>query len=152
MVNAKHFPQEATLVRARLDLVELTVKSMFASNTISARMVQAACGLVLQQWRVSVNPGTSLYYSVYHICTLQSCAGADCVYLITRFVGFYCQTKICDSNPCLNNGTCKADASNNLGYKCDCIDGFHGDQCEMDPCGPNPCKNGGSCSRFANQT
>jgi len=39
-------------------------------------------------------------------------------------------------NPCQNQGTCANSTDNNLGYKCQCLQGFDGDNCQYDrrPC------------------
>lgn len=51
----------------------------------------------------------------------------------------------CESNPCLNNGTCQ----NMLGrFECLCTSEFEGPQCQflkMVNCDSGPCKNGSFC-------
>ncbi|KAF3842281.1 hypothetical protein F7725_024232 [Dissostichus mawsoni] len=62
------------------------------------------------------------------------------------FRGTYCHENIndCESNPCLNGGTCIDKVSV---YQCICGDGWEGDHCEIniDDCSTNPCHNGGTC-------
>nr|XP_039260846.1 hyaluronan-binding protein 2-like [Styela clava] len=62
---------------------------------------------------------------------------------------FKCKEKdICDSNPCLNGGACRATDGT---FHCLCRPGYRGERCERkaekNPCLPNPCKNRGSCLR-----
>ncbi|XP_071255782.1 protocadherin Fat 2-like [Salvelinus alpinus] len=51
----------------------------------------------------------------------------------------------CDSNPCLNGGTCEEES--NGGFHCSCPESFHGPHCELDsnPCASQPCAHGGVC-------
>lgn len=65
------------------------------------------------------------------------------------FTGDFCEEDFneCDSNPCLNNGTC-IDIPN--GYNCSCISGYFGIHCEIDVAVCNitnetRCANGGVC-------
>lgn len=53
---------------------------------------------------------------------------------------------VCDSNPCLNGGTCK-DVFNK--FLCMCDSGWEGDQCgvDTDDCAPRPCTHG-SCKDY----
>ena len=46
------------------------------------------------------------------------------------YQGTQCQTQInaCESNPCLNGGTCISDAPN---FRCQCLDNFYGSKCEQ---------------------
>jgi len=55
----------------------------------------------------------------------------------------------CNSNPCLNGGTCVNRVDN---YTCDCLAGYIGNECEeeVDECDPNPCLNGGVCTDGVN--
>lgn len=55
-------------------------------------------------------------------------------------------TPVCDSDPCLNGGTCE-DLFNTFG--CICNSGWEGDQCEMDTddCASQPCVHG-SCKDY----
>lgn len=36
----------------------------------------------------------------------------------------------CEGSTCQNSATCVADATKNVGYRCDCATGFTGDECE----------------------
>ncbi|KAJ7363620.1 Olfactomedin-like protein 2A [Desmophyllum pertusum] len=56
----------------------------------------------------------------------------------------------CDSNPCLNGGSC-VDLVNE--YNCSCEPGYNGSRCENDinECDSNPCLNGGSCLDLVNE-
>lgn len=65
------------------------------------------------------------------------------------YVGDLCDEDFneCESNPCLNNGTC-LDAAN--GYFCSCLLGYSGIHCEIDVAVCNTtnetrCANGGIC-------
>ncbi|XP_042182005.1 protocadherin Fat 2 [Oncorhynchus tshawytscha] len=51
----------------------------------------------------------------------------------------------CDSNPCLNAGTCEEES--NGGFLCSCPVPFYGPRCELDnnPCASQPCAHGGVC-------
>uniref|UniRef100_A0A673ZS26 FAT atypical cadherin 2 n=1 Tax=Salmo trutta TaxID=8032 RepID=A0A673ZS26_SALTR len=51
----------------------------------------------------------------------------------------------CDSNPCLNGGTCEQES--NGGFRCSCPVHFYGPRCELDnnPCISQPCAHGGVC-------
>ncbi|RUS79627.1 hypothetical protein EGW08_012596 [Elysia chlorotica] len=55
----------------------------------------------------------------------------------------------CDSDPCLNGGTCQSGYGN---FTCTCVVGFTGKRCEIniDDCLPKPCKNGGVCHDLLN--
>ena len=37
---------------------------------------------------------------------------------------------VCDSYPCLNDGTCSESTDSTSGYKCQCLSGYSGDNCE----------------------
>ncbi|KFE60923.1 FG-GAP-like repeat-containing protein [Hyalangium minutum] len=67
------------------------------------------------------------------------------------YSGATCETNVneCESNPCLNGGTC-TDGVN--GYTCACTPGYSGATCATDvnECQPNPCLNGGTCTDGVN--
>ncbi|KAG8508280.1 Sushi, nidogen and EGF-like domain-containing protein 1 [Galemys pyrenaicus] len=51
----------------------------------------------------------------------------------------------CDSDPCMNGGSCEA---RDDAYTCACPRGFHGQRCEQARprlCSSGPCRNGGTC-------
>ena len=66
------------------------------------------------------------------------------------YEGENCETEVeikgCETNPCLNDGTC-IEASE--GYNCECKAGFEGNNCEtkveIKTCEENPCLNNGVC-------
>lgn len=51
-------------------------------------------------------------------------------------------SNLCESNPCLNTGTC---FNNETSFSCSCPDGYYGDVCEETPCSVSPCLNDGQC-------
>ena len=53
----------------------------------------------------------------------------------------------CDSMPCQHLSECKKIGNGNVGYVCECLDGFEGSHCEVvvNECLSGPCLNGGSC-------
>lgn len=62
------------------------------------------------------------------------------------FAGDHCEVNIndCESNPCLNSGTCRDEVNS---FSCLCVPGFVGELCQVnvDDCLMKPCANGGSC-------
>ncbi|XP_063956762.1 fibropellin-1-like isoform X2 [Lytechinus pictus] len=59
-------------------------------------------------------------------------------------VNLYCAHPACNSNPCLNEGTCIEEL---FGYSCSCVRGYGGTHCEENiACNSNPCLNGGTCT------
>ncbi|KAJ1528673.1 hypothetical protein ONE63_007067 [Megalurothrips usitatus] len=56
------------------------------------------------------------------------------------------KNRACESNPCLNGGTCLNSGSGE-GFSCVCREGFEGERCQrdVDDCSPPPCLNGGRC-------
>ena len=63
-----------------------------------------------------------------------------------RSVLLAAKNRACESNPCLNGGTCLNSGSGE-GFSCVCRDGYEGDRCQhdVDDCSPPPCLNGGRC-------
>ena len=59
----------------------------------------------------------------------------------------YIAVDVCESDPCLNNGSCVAAVDDT--YYCTCSSGYHGDNCELvdDPCLTAMCLNDGTCVR-----
>ena len=58
---------------------------------------------------------------------------------------------VCDSNPCLNSGTC---TDMHASYECVCSPGHSGVHCEhdIDECASEPCKNGAKCTQVTGGT
>ncbi|XP_022095362.1 uncharacterized protein LOC110981781 [Acanthaster planci] len=61
-------------------------------------------------------------------------------------------TTICNTNICLNGGTCR-EVATPQGYVCDCAVGFEGTQCEtnINECNSSPCRNNGNCQDLVGQ-
>lgn len=63
------------------------------------------------------------------------------------FSGAHCEVNIndCESNPCLNGGSCKDEINS---FRCFCVPGFVGELCQVnvDDCLMKPCANGGICT------
>ncbi|CAD5110836.1 DgyrCDS198 [Dimorphilus gyrociliatus] len=83
----------------------------------------------------------------------EQCFNGKCV-CRNGFSGKNCSRSdnFCDSNPCLNDGTCINSLST---FQCICQSGWEGSRCEdeRDNCLEKPCKNGGTCiSGFNNFT
>ena len=68
---------------------------------------------------------------------------------LAGYTGDLCETEIngCDSNPCMNQGTCTRTSDG--GFSCNCLIGYTGDHCETEisGCDSNPCMNQGTCTR-----
>ncbi|CAF3016772.1 unnamed protein product [Rotaria sp. Silwood2] len=60
----------------------------------------------------------------------------------SEYSGSRCEIHdLCQSNPCMNGGTCRS-VSENAGYQCICSPRYTGSRCETrDYCTPNPCAN-----------
>ena len=60
------------------------------------------------------------------------------------FTGNNCDMTYCETEPCVNSGTCSNLATT---FSCACPPGFTGERCDviMDPCEDNPCMNSGTC-------
>lgn len=65
-----------------------------------------------------------------------------CAQCKNGYGGVDCNTKVCDSSPCLNGGIC---VGGNDAYTCDCKNGFGGPVCLTDICSSRPCLHGGTC-------
>lgn len=66
---------------------------------------------------------------------------------------FFLPVSACDSNPCLNSGTCN---SYGYFYYCTCDNRHYGENCELeytmpDMCEVNPCQNDGICVRYGEE-
>ena len=57
---------------------------------------------------------------------------------------FFTEINECDSNPCINNGSCTDLIAD---FRCTCIAGFTGKQCQVniDECASFPCLNNATC-------
>ena len=55
-----------------------------------------------------------------------------------------CDSAVCSTLPCHNNGVCNQDPSGSSWF-CDCPPGFTGPLCERQVCSANPCLHGGTC-------
>eukprot|EP00064_Thunnus_orientalis_P015395 superscaffoldBa00002844_g15447 len=68
------------------------------------------------------------------------------------FTGATCEIQIdeCQSQPCLNGGSCHDYAG---GFNCTCLPGFQGHQCKIniDECQEQPCQNGALCIDGVNE-
>lgn len=68
-------------------------------------------------------------------------------HLFSGFTGKNCELEVnpCDSQPCLNGGSCIADG---LTFTCACLPGYHGDLCAQSEskCNDTVCKNSGECA------
>lgn len=105
-------------------------------NTIEALMVDATRQSLVQL--ATVGPYNEENFIVSTSCTTASLvdvpATCQCpmIYNATSCEPF----TECDSNPCVNGGTCAATP----GFlKCTCPSHFMGTYCEDTPCDPNPC-------------
>lgn len=107
----------------------------------------------VQAWSQPVHMKASLHFcprlpSVYgtgslthfDICPALMCTGATCEVQIDE----------CQSQPCLNGGSCHDYIS---GFTCTCLSGFQGHRCEIntDECQEQPCQNRALCIDGVNE-
>jgi len=54
------------------------------------------------------------------------------------WIGYRCETHICSTQPCKNEGTCSPSTTETTGYSCQCTEGWTGPNCEFDTsCSPS---------------
>jgi Notch-like protein len=83
-------------------------------------------------------------------CNVRSSPTASPTFWCTCPIGYsasLCEIPVansCDSDPCLNGGTCTLRSLDS--YSCTCAPGYTGQHCELqDHCASMPCRNGAEC-------
>jgi len=71
---------------------------------------------------------------------------SKCWCLLVVYIGRLCELNVneCESNPCLNGGTCVDDVAS---FRCVCPDGYYDKFCasKINECFSNPCQNNARC-------
>ena len=83
-------------------------------------------------------------------CNVRSSPTSSPTFWCTCPIGYsasLCEIPVansCDSDPCLNGGTCTLRSLDS--YSCTCAPGYTGQHCELqDHCASTPCRNGAEC-------
>ena len=97
---------------------------------ILAKMVERVDRILIQPMVLFVN-APSILSEILATCQVKSFAMMCCSYLILIAPNvFVAVVRPCDSDPCLNGGTCIDE--DELLFRCECPDRFEGERCEIE--------------------